>query len=330
MEAPAPSERSPVRRIPIAIISAAGLLVALSACAATDGGTDGTTADGCEVAPSGAVSDSVTVTGDFGTAPEVTFESPLEPEATQRTVVIQGDADGDQAVLGSTANILYSVYNGGTGELIDAWDYTSDPAPFTIDPATFIVGVVDALECSVPGDRVVAVVPAAEAFGEQGQESLGLAAGQSLVFVADVVSVTAAPEPLTPAEWTENVPEVDLGADVPVVTIPDAAAPTELVLKVLEQGDGDVVEAGQTVEIDYQGTSWETGEVFDQSYGSGSTASFATTQVIEGFGAALVGQKVGTTLIVSIPPQYAYGTDPAAHELGGQTLVFLIHIIGVS
>ena len=31
-------------------------------------------------------------------------------------------------------------------------------------------------------------------------------------------------------------------------------------------------------------------------------------------------------MIVVIPPEYAYGTDPAAHELGGQTLVFLIDI----
>lgn len=317
-------------RTPIAILSAAGLLVALSACAAsTDGGGD-TAAAGCEAAPSGSVSDSVTVAGEFGTAPEVTIDGPLELDATQRTVVIEGDADGEQAVTGSTASILYSVYNGATGALIDEWDYTADPAPFVIDTTTFIVGVVDALECSVPGDRVVAVVPAAEAFGEAGQEALGLGAGESLVFIADIVSVEAAPEPLTPAEWTENVPEVDLGADIPVVTLPATDPSTELVLKVLEEGDGDVVEAGQTVELDYQGTSWETGEVFDQSYGTGGSASFATTQVIEGFGAALVGQKVGSTLIVSIPPQYAYGTDAEAHALGAQTLVFLIHIIGVS
>jgi len=48
--------------------------------------------------------------------------------------------------------------------------------------------------------------------------------------------------------------------------------------------------------------------------------------VITGFAAAIVGQKVGSTVLVSIPPDLAYGTDPAKHELGGQTLVFLIHI----
>ena len=49
--------------------------------------------------------------------------------------------------------------------------------------------------------------------------------------------------------------------------------------------------------------------------------------MIQGFGAALVGQKVGTKLIVTIPPQYAYGTDTAGGELAGQTLVFLVEIM---
>jgi len=30
---------------------------------------------------------------------------------------------------------------------------------------------------------------------------------------------------------------------------------------------------------------------------------------------------------VTIPPQYAYGTDTAGGELAGQTLVFLVEII---
>lgn len=43
-----------------------------------------------------------------------------------------------------------------------------------------------------------------------------------------------------------------------------------------------------------------------------------------------MGQKVGSTIIVVIPPELAYGTDPQAHQLGGQTLVFLIDILGVN
>jgi peptidylprolyl isomerase len=54
-----------------------------------------------------------------------------------------------------------------------------------------------------------------------------------------------------------------------------------------------------------------------------------TDQVVEGFGAALVGQKVGTRLVVTIPPEYAYGEKGAGSDssgLAGQTLVFVIDI----
>jgi peptidylprolyl isomerase len=111
----------------------------------------------------------------------------------------------------------------------------------------------------------------------------------------------------------------------PTLKLPSSKPPADLLLKVLRAGDGDVVKSGDTVTLDYQGTSWDKGEIFDESYGK-EPATFATTGVVEGFGAALVGQKVGTRLVVSIPPQYAYGEAGSGHELAGQTLVFVIEI----
>ena len=93
----------------------------------------------------------------------------------------------------------------------------------------------------------------------------------------------------------------------------------------LKEGDGDVVARGDSVTVDYQGTSWDTKTIFDESF-TKEPATFSTSGVIKGFEAAIVGQKVGSTVIVVIPPELAYGTDPAAHELGGQTLVFVIDI----
>jgi peptidylprolyl isomerase len=49
--------------------------------------------------------------------------------------------------------------------------------------------------------------------------------------------------------------------------------------------------------------------------------------VIPGFGAALVGQKVGTKLIVTIPPALGYGEEASdQNPLAGQTLVFVVEI----
>lgn len=319
-------------RTSIALLSSAGLVLALAGCAAGAPGAgqptgEATTAPSGECAPvaAGAASDAVSVTGAVGEAPTVAFDAPLAVAATERTVVSAGAGDR-AAVAGTVVYARYSIFNGATGEPLWEQDYTADPQPIEVDPAVTLTGIVSTLQCAVAGDRVVGVIPAEEAWGPDGQPSVGLGAGEPVVFVVDVDSVEEAVLPLTPKEWVQDVPQVDLTAGIPVVTLPDTAPPADLVLTVLEAGDGAVVGAGDMVELHYQGTSWDTGEIFDQSYTRGSTASFATTQVIEGFGAALVGQKVGTTLIVSIPPRYAYSSG----DLAGQTLVFLIEIIGTT
>lgn len=109
----------------------------------------------------------------------------------------------------------------------------------------------------------------------------------------------------------------------------DGKPPTELVLKVLKEGTGETVKSGDSVTIDYQGTNWTTGKVFDESYGK-TPATFTTDGVVKGFGAALVGQKVGTQLVVGIPPEFGYGTagQPSAGISGTDTLVFVIEIKG--
>ncbi|MCX6396810.1 MAG: FKBP-type peptidyl-prolyl cis-trans isomerase [Propionibacteriales bacterium] len=106
-----------------------------------------------------------------------------------------------------------------------------------------------------------------------------------------------------------------------------AKAPTELVLKVLKEGTGAVVQSGDSVTVDYQGTNWTNGEVFDQSYGK-QPATFTTDGVVPGFGAALVGQKVGAQVVVGIPPEFGYGAagQPSAGIAGTDTLVFVIEI----
>ena len=122
------------------------------------------------------------------------------------------------------------------------------------------------------------------------------------------------------------MPEVQFNGDeAPTVTIPDAEPSTELLVKVLEEGDGAEVQAGDTVTLHYQGLNWATKEIFDQSYGK-DAARFGTGDVIPGFGGALVGQTVGTKLVVTIPPALGYGEEESANGLGGQTLVFVVEI----
>jgi peptidylprolyl isomerase len=304
------------------ILTVAALAVALAGCATGEPDTSSTAdAAGDECVGSGSGSDAVDVSGDFGAAPTVSFDAPLTLDATERTVTIEGD--GDAIERGSTASLQFTLYNGTTGDVVTQTDYSTDAETISVDG--LLPGLESTLICSTVGSRVVGVVPAAEGFGDAGNQQLGVEPGQSLVFVLDVVDlIPSAADAMI--EWTTDVPKVVRADDgTPTITLPETDPPTDLMLTVLTEGDGAVVGDGDNVTVDYLGMSWNTGEVFDQSFGK-TPATFATTGVVPGFGAALVGQKVGSTVLVTIPPIYAYGIDPKAAQLGGQTLVFLIDI----
>jgi peptidylprolyl isomerase len=306
---------------PVALAAASALV--LAGCAG--GGTEPTpsasaSADAAECmdVASGGLSDSVTADGAFGEAPNATFEVPVETDELQRSILIEGD--GDATEPGDVVDVVITMYNATSGEQL-----VSQPASLGVGDSSLLVGFTAAVDCVPIGSRTVTVAPAEDVYGEQGNESIGVAPGEAVVIVADITGLT---EQATPSEWTENVPEVTFNGDeAPTVVIPDTEPSPELQLKVLEEGDGDTVAAGDQVSVKYQGLNWATKEIFDQSY-PGEATTFGTDQVIAGFGAALVGQKVGTKLIVTIPPEFGYGTDAGAHELGGQTLVFVVEITG--
>lgn len=302
---------------PVALAAASALV--LAGCAGGGGSTTEPTstaaAGECLDLSSGAASDGITADGAFGETPNATFETPLETDELQRSVLIEGE--GDATEPGDVIDAVVTLYSSTSGEQL-----ASSPASFEIGDASLYRGFTAAVDCVPIGTRTVTVAPAADVYGEEGNPSIGVAPGEAVVIVADITGLT---EQATTSEWTENVPEVTFNGDEPpTVVIPDTEPSPELLLKVLEEGDGETVEAGDQVSVKYQGLNWATKEIFDQSY-PGDPATFGTDQVIAGFGAALVGQKVGTKLIVTIPPEFGYGTDPNVN-LGGQTLVFVVEI----
>ncbi len=119
--------------------------------------------------------------------------------------------------------------------------------------------------------------------------------------------------------------------DKPTLTFPDAAAPAELEVLVLTRGDGELVEAGDDLEVHYLGQVWGGG-VFDNSYDRGSSISFpiGVGAVIGGWDEGLVGQQVGSRVLLSIPSHLGYGDRgaPQAGIRGGDTLVFVVDIVG--
>ncbi len=155
-------------------------------------------------------------------------------------------------------------------------------------------------------------------------------------------SAGASSSPAAVAAATDPVRTTAIGVSVtgdvgdkPALTVPSGKAPTELTTEVLVAGTGPVVTKSETVVVDYLGQTWTpvSGEVniFDNSYDRGAPAGFpiGVGKVIEGWDVALVGQKVGSRVLLSVPPEQAYGTDPnGGNGLGGQTLLFVVDVLG--
>jgi len=119
--------------------------------------------------------------------------------------------------------------------------------------------------------------------------------------------------------------------DKPVLAFPEDAAPQELAVVVLEQGTGEEVQAGQSIDVNYYGQVWN-GAMFDNSYDRGSSIQFpiGVGAVIAGWDDSLVGKQIGSRVLVSIPPHLGYGERgmPAAGIGGTDTLVFVVDILG--
>jgi peptidylprolyl isomerase len=118
----------------------------------------------------------------------------------------------------------------------------------------------------------------------------------------------------------------------PEVTIPNDAAPTELVAEDLTVGDGDVAIAGRNVEVHYVGVSWSNGQQFDASWDRGDTFEFRLGggQVIAGWDKGVEGMQVGGRRRQTIPPHLGYGAQGAGGVIGpNETLVFVVDLVGV-
>ncbi|GAA3631031.1 FKBP-type peptidyl-prolyl cis-trans isomerase [Microbacterium awajiense] len=269
----------------------------------------------CEaVAESGEASEAVTVEGTAGEPSEVTFEFPLDIPALQSTVIDEGS--GDPVEAGQLVSYALSAFSADTGEKLGDIGYGDTPVlPAQISAENPIGQIIG---CAAPGARVVATFPPSDAAGGE-------------VYVFDFLGV------VPDAAWgeeqpaVEGMPTVELAEDgTPSVTLPDGDIPTEFEKATLKEGDGQVVEQGDAVLVQYHGVSWDTGEVFDQSWG-GQPFTFSTNGgVVQGFADAVLGETVGSQVIAILPPSVAYGEGEINDaDLTGQTLVFVVDILGV-
>lgn len=266
----------------------------------------------------GETSDAIVLEGE-GADTTVTIPDDAAFAGVERTVVSEGD--GEEIGVNDLVSVQYQIIEAATGEVLDSSERGEDGLlPVLLDTNQSSLFVA-ALECEPVGSRIVLALPGS-VFGE----------GQTdKVVYAEAVEHLPEVATGTPVDPTPGMPTVDLDDDgAPTVTIPDAAEPTETKVAVLKQGDGATVGSGDLVVVQYLGVKWSDGEEFDSSWSrDAAPTQFQTTGVVTGFKAALEGQKVGSQVIVEMPPADGYGATEG-HELQKESLVFVVDILATT
>ncbi|PKQ27312.1 MAG: hypothetical protein CVT64_02470 [Actinobacteria bacterium HGW-Actinobacteria-4] len=119
-----------------------------------------------------------------------------------------------------------------------------------------------------------------------------------------------------------------IASGAPAVDFSGAQMPDGLVVEVLEAGDGAVVTEGQSITVHYTGWLWD-GAQFDSSWDRGESISFviARGSLIDGWVDGLVGQPVGSKVLLVVPPASGYGDRATGPIPAGSTLVFAVDLI---
>ncbi len=312
-----------------AAAAALALSLTLAACAGGDDAsadpTESTSADAStDAVPTPTAEDvaaleAVTIDGDLGAAPTVTLpETPFSVSAAVARIVDEGTgediADGDIVEL-------HSVWLSGEDGSVQSssWE-TGTPEQLTVSEAALAPVLTEILVGGKVGLRFAFAVPGGED-------------AASNVAVAEVVSKIPNRAEGTAVEPAEGLPTVTLADNgEPSITPVDGDAPTELVVQPLIEGDGAVVESGQTITVQYSGWLWD-GTAFDSSWSRGAATSFGigTGQVITGWDEGLVGQKIGSQVLLVVPPDKGYGDEGSGETIpGGSTLIFVVDILAAS
>ena len=114
----------------------------------------------------------------------------------------------------------------------------------------------------------------------------------------------------------------------PELDAPEGPAPTELTITDIVVGEGAEATPGATVNVHYLGVEYDTGDEFDSSWSRGQSINFPLGQLIAGWQQGIPGMKVGGRRKLVVPPHLAYGPAGGGHRLSGQTLIFVIDLLG--
>ncbi|KAA1419889.1 FKBP-type peptidyl-prolyl cis-trans isomerase [Mumia zhuanghuii] len=298
----------------LAAIVIAPLLVLTAACGGGDGDSD----------EAGSFDD-VKVTGKVGEAPKIEGAKGVSVDETTSRVIVEGDgatiADGDDVVM------KYVIVAAKDGKELGN-SFESDAGGATTMSSEQDPIIAPAVIGEKYGSRVLIGATGKDLGAQEGSEQ----ADETMLVVADVLSKW---EPPKPTGTIDDVSVKGAWGKLPTVTLgtkPLVVAKTESKVLIPAKGKkAETVKEDDTVSVRYLGVNGRDGKTFDSSYESGDTVDFQLKQgsMIPGFITGLVGQKIGSRVLVTIPYVDGYGTagNAQAQIGGGDSLVFVVDLV---
>ncbi|MGI8459275.1 MAG: FKBP-type peptidyl-prolyl cis-trans isomerase [Propionibacteriaceae bacterium] len=345
---PRPQTTLPVLKLTVAAGLCTALLM-LSAC-----GSDTTTSSSTAASPSGSAAaspsasasgtaspsvatatvkpstnlDGITVTGAYGTTPTVKIATtPWAIDKTRAKVLSAGT--GGTITDGMTVEVNYFGVDARTGKTFDESFSKGKSIAFPLDQV--IPGFKKGLVGQRQGSRVVIAMPGPDAYDASGgQAQAGINVGDTLIFVVDVVAIPLTEPAGTKVTPKSGLPTVSASLTDPKITVPKTDPPATVVVQPLIKGAGKKVAATDAITFHYRWVKWADGKTVETDYGQkASQASIAT--LISGLQKGLVGQTVGSRVLVVVPAKtdYPNGQDSPKIE-PTDTLVFVVDILFTS
>ena len=243
--------------------------------------------------------DAITVSGRQGSTPVVTTTGPVDVASAKLRVEFRGA--GREITEDSPVLVSVTAYDGETGENLNPGGApnlrlgTANEDNLGALLSRILIG-------SYEGSRLVLARPLAE--------------GGTEIDVVDVLYTIASGPPAADTSGPLTVSFSEMG---PVVTHAAGNPPDGLIVQVLNEGTGPQVQSGDVVVAQYLAGNWGDGQIVASTWATGSPAMVSLEDAMPGIRDALVDQRVGSRLAVTIPAEMATGAD---------TLFVVVDILG--
>lgn len=268
----------------------------------------------------------------FGQAPDLKVPDGAPPVGLGAEVLTEGTG----AVVGpeDLVNANYEGVSWSTKKVFDSSFDRGEPAEFYLQ--SVIKGWTQGLAGKKVGSRVLLTIPGDLGYGAAGKDP-DIKSNETLVFAVDIIGTRPAyasgtavpPNPDLPAVFTE-------GNKVVSMTFPEGkAAPAALAVQPLIEGNGAVVGGTDQVEVQLLQWLWGSPTMLGSTWaGSGPTAlplgQADGGLVMASLTEALTGKKVGSRVMVVMPPDRGFGAagNPAQNIPANSTFVVVVDIVG--